>query len=235
MRSKQKRIGFIIPSVNVIFEDDLRRYLPSGVSGHIARWRTPKDHDEAAEALSLIPGVAAELADAGVDAIAFACTAASVVGGTLVREAILSDITGTTGIPSLTTADGVYAAFEALAMRRILFLSPFDQAYNREEVEAFRCSGLDVIGSAALDLTTADECAALHPSELIDWVMASDDIAADGVFLNCANVRGMEAIEAIEAKTGRPAVSSNQAVIWCALRRFAPSFNISEAGSLFRK
>jgi maleate cis-trans isomerase len=42
---------------------------------------------------------------------------------------------------------------------------------------------------------------------------------ADGYFLSCTNTTQIEAIEELEAALGKPVVSSNQAVLWGAVRR----------------
>ena len=42
---------------------------------------------------------------------------------------------------------------------------------------------------------------------------------ADGYFLSCTNTTQIEAIEELEAALGKPVVSSNQAVLWGAVKR----------------
>ena len=42
---------------------------------------------------------------------------------------------------------------------------------------------------------------------------------ADGYFLSCTNTTQIEAIETIERETGKPAINSNQATLWAAIRR----------------
>jgi maleate isomerase len=57
------------------------------------------------------------------------------------------------------------------------------------------------------------------------WVRATLDNAragADGYFLSCTNTTQIEAIEELEAALGKPVVSSNQAVLWGALKRLKP-------------
>jgi maleate cis-trans isomerase len=54
------------------------------------------------------------------------------------------------------------------------------------------------------------------------WVRTTLDNArdeADGYFLSCTNTTQIEAIEELEATLGKPVVSSNQAVLWGAIKR----------------
>ena len=41
---------------------------------------------------------------------------------------------------------------------------------------------------------------------------------ADGIFISCTNFRTIEIIEQLEADTGKPVVTSNQASMWIALK-----------------
>ena len=54
------------------------------------------------------------------------------------------------------------------------------------------------------------------------WVETTLDHArdeADGYFLSCTNTTQIEAIEELEGALGKPVVSSNQAVLWGAVKR----------------
>ena len=61
---------------------------------------------------------------------------------------------------------------------------------------------------------------------------------ADGFFLSCTNTTQIEAIETIERETGKPAVNSNQAVLWACLKRIGGAdgvLRIPGVGRLFRQ
>jgi maleate cis-trans isomerase len=233
MINRKRRVGFIIPSVNVVFEDDVRRFMPATIGAHIARWRTQKSHEESKAALKDLPRISAELCEASLDMIAFACTAGSVVGGTEASHRIIGAIESACGLSAITTGSALSEAFAALNMKKIIFLGPFDSNYTRPEVEGLESFGITVVRSATLGLNGAEECAALTRDQLIDWACSVDNSSADGLFLSCANVRGFEVVDAIERKIGKPVVSSNQAVFWSTLKRIAPESKIAGGGSLF--
>ena len=56
---------------------------------------------------------------------------------------------------------------------------------------------------------------------------------ADAYFISCTAVRSAEVIEEIEALVGRPVITSNQAMVWYALRKNAIANNQPGFGSLF--
>ena len=55
---------------------------------------------------------------------------------------------------------------------------------------------------------------------------------ADALLCSCTAWRSVEAIAAIEARTGKPAVSSNQSTIWTALRALGITRPITGFGRL---
>jgi maleate cis-trans isomerase len=55
---------------------------------------------------------------------------------------------------------------------------------------------------------------------------------ADALLCSCTAWRSVEAIAAIEARTGKPAVSSNQSTIWTALRALGITRPIAGFGRL---
>jgi maleate cis-trans isomerase len=57
---------------------------------------------------------------------------------------------------------------------------------------------------------------------------------ADGIFISCGNLRTFEAIELLEADTGLPVVTSNQAGLWHALRLAGISERLPNLGRLLR-
>jgi maleate cis-trans isomerase len=59
-------------------------------------------------------------------------------------------------------------------------------------------------------------------------------VPADGFFLSCTNTTQIEAIEAIERETGKPAINSNQATLWAALKRVPALGLVPRIGGLGR-
>ena len=65
------RLGFILPSINVVLEQETTKILPPGISGHFARARTSDDtYDELIRMGKEAPK-AGRTQDAEADAIAY--------------------------------------------------------------------------------------------------------------------------------------------------------------------
>lgn len=214
-----KRIGLVIPSLNVVVEDDLRRELPADVGFHVTRLRLRKTDGRVTQAALLEAGKEAVerstlLSDAGMHAIAFNCTGASLSDGPEGARRLRDDIAAATGTPSTTTILAVVRAMRASALRRIVHVCPFTAEFGADEAAFLRAQGFELVASRGLDFTDARLAAKLTPAEICDIAARLDQPDADGLFLACANVRAMEAARDLQQRLRKPVVTSNQAVIW---------------------
>jgi maleate isomerase len=214
-----KRIGLIVPSLNVVVEDDFRREVPSDVGLHFSRLRLGKSHGRVTQAALLDAGRdavqnASLLADAGVDAIAFNCTGASLVQGPESARKLRDEIAAASGTPATTTILSVVRVLRASGLRRIVHLCPFTPEFGADEAAFLRAEGFELINSCGLNFTDARLAAKLTPQDIAGIVAPLDHADADGLFLACANVRAIEAIAPLQTQLGKPVVTSNQAVLW---------------------
>lgn len=214
-----KRVGLIIPSLNVIVEDDLRRELPADVGYHIGRLRLRKTAGRVTQQALLEAGTesieqSTLLSDAGVNAIAFNCTGASLSDGPEGATKLREQITNATNTPSTTTILAVVRALRASGLRRIVHACPFTAEFGADEAAFLRASGFEIVESRGLNFTDARLAAKLTPREIFDIAVGLDRPGADGLFLACANIRAMEATADLQAKLKKPVVTSNQAVLW---------------------
>ena len=212
-----KRVGLIIPSLNVVVEDDMRRELPADVGLHIGRLRLARGRVTQADLLRAGREAVEQstlLADAGMDAIAFNCTGASLSDGPEGARRLRDEIAAATGTPSTTTILSVVRALRASGLRRIVHVCPFTAEFGADEAAFLRAEGFDVVASRGLNFTDARLAARLTPREICDIAARLDDPGAEGLFLACANVRAMEATAELQRCLGKPVVTSNQAVLW---------------------
>jgi maleate cis-trans isomerase len=192
--------------------------LPTGVSALITRLALRGSSE--AELRRMEAGVEAAaglLADAQVDRIVFHCTAVTTFSPEA-GPAIRQRITAATGIPGLVTSDALAAAFQALRMRRVVLLSPYVAPVHQREIAYLQYLGLEVVGEAALGIDTNDAMARLSPTQLEKWAITQLNNRADGYFLSCTALRTAELIAPLEQRLGRPVLTSNQVMVWHALR-----------------
>lgn len=216
---RRLRLGLLIPSGNVICEPQLQAMLPEGVSLHVTR--LPLVGSSRAELLGMAEGIepaARLLGDACVDLIAFHCTAVSTFAPDMAAN-IIGRIEAATGIRAIATADALVAAFAFLGVRRLVMVTPYAEAINEREIAFLGHHGIEVLRAEGLGLDTNTEMARVEPAEWQRLVLANRDERTDAYFISCTAIRTAETIEPLEGATGRPVVTSNQAMLWHALRK----------------
>jgi maleate isomerase len=229
-----KRVGIILPSVNTVLEDDLRRFLPRTIGAHVARVRLlTTAREDLLRVVEETPKAAALLGDAGVDAIAFACTGGSLIGGAGSSETIVRRITEATDTPATTTTLALFAAFQALGIRTLALCSPFDDSFNDAEAAFLTDAGFPVVSKAGLGINDPRLCADVTQDQIADLAATACIAQADAIFLSCANVRGFDAVEMLERRFSKPVVTSNQVVLWALLGLASVPTRITGGGRLF--
>ena len=211
------RIGLIIPSINSLSEPQFNRFAPPGLGVHVTRarvageWKRPLDEMAGEIALA-----ASLLADCGPDLIVFHCTDTSMTAGPQGEERLLSLIREASGIEAVATSRLVLEALRALAIDKVVVVSPYRT--NDNVIRYLRASGVEVVHDVALGLT-GREFVTVTPQRWADMARENDRREANGIFLSCTNTTQIEAIGEIEDMLGKPVVNSNQAVLWGCVNR----------------
>jgi maleate isomerase len=210
------KFGLILPSVNTICEPQIAAMLPPGVSFHTSRLHLVGDANLLGM-LERLEDATALLADAHPDRIVFHCTAVSTYSPEIVGE-ITARMAAVTPIPVVITSEAIVAALRALDAAKIVMITPYPQATNDREVRFLAHHGVTVLRERGLGCQTGREMMAIEPEQWYDETMKLRRDDAEAYFISCTAVRSAEVIEALERDLGRPVITSNQAMLWGALR-----------------
>jgi maleate isomerase len=230
----EARIGLIIPSANSLTEPQFHRYLPSGVSAHVARLRMAGKFRKPLEELkpSLVEAAEA-LSDVRPALVVFHCTANSMDKGLAHEAAIVEIVEKASGFPTISTAQAITGAFDHVGIKKLVLISPYVKATNEHELKYLAEAGYTVVHELGLGLES-HAYAKVTPEEWKKVVKENARDDADGYFLSCTNTRMIEAIEDLERELGKPVVSSNQAVLWTCLNRLGIRHSGEKLGRLFQ-
>ena len=235
------RVGAIVPSTNRNLEPDFCLLAPPGVSMHFARQggedegRIPNSEEMQAYARQPLEPPVRALRAAQVDVIAFGCTSATLSGGAAFDRRLGSEIVRLSGRPSVTASAALLEALAALGLSRVAFVSPYVRELHERGISFLRECGVEVSGDAnpsrALDSYEQE----MDPESVYEMALRADDARAEGLVLSCTEMRSVEAIEAIEESTGKPVVTSNQALVRaCLVRVGINPWEAEGGGRLFR-
>jgi maleate isomerase len=230
------RIGLMIASENAVAEEEFHRYRPKDIEICLTRARISAPHRNGKPFETLLGEVenaAIRLNDAKCQVIGVHCTGASMSGGIDGDTEFIKRIKACVGKPATTAAIGVTAALRTFGARKIVFMTKLDDAVRDYEGAYLRGAGFEIVGGRGAGAPN-DICHALPSDFWYDATMANRHPEADAYFITCTNVRAMGAIERLEEDLGRPVISSNQALLWHALRTAGVKDPIDGLGSLFR-
>jgi maleate isomerase len=226
------KLGMMLPSSNTIAEPQIAAMLPPGVSLHTTRLRL-RSGREALGMLERLEEGAQLMADAAVDRLIFHCTAVSMHAPEIPAE-ITRRVAAITAIPLTITSEAIVDALRTLGARNIVLMTPYDQATNDREVRFLAHHGITVLRERGLGIDGGVEMAAVEPQQWFDETVALRDPAADAYFISCTTIRSADVIDALEDALGKPVLTSNQAMLWRALRDAGINDRISGFGRLLR-
>ena len=232
------RLGVIVPSVNIVAEEWYPRVLPDGVSVHFARMLIAEGASmEKIIQMDREDGVRAirQISSCRPHAVAYGCTASSIVQGHAFDERLRGEIRHIAGVPATTATDSIFAACRALVLRRVTAISPYTEAVDTAEHRFFAEGGIETVAGAHLGITEGFRLAEPEPEAILDLALRTWDPQSDGMIAACLNFRSHPIIEALEARIGKPVVTSTQAVLWRLLRLAGVETPIHGFGRLLRE
>lgn len=229
-----KRIGMLYPSSG-ISELEIEKLLPKGVSLHVTRIRMREPTLQELEHMAdSVEEAASLLVDARVDIIAFACTAASLIGGKGYDQKIAGRIAQATGLPATTTTSAVIAALRTLGIERLILVTPYNELITKKEKDFLEEEGFQVLSYQGLGLNDAYQQYETNPGRWYELVKEMDQRQSDGAFISCGGIRVLDVVDHLEMNLGKPVVTSNQALVWHCLRIMGIQKPIPGYGRLLR-
>lgn len=218
--SDVRRIGLIVLSTDLTVEGDVVRMSPGDeVVFHATR--VPFHNPVTVESLhalrqELVDAAKLLLPDVRLDAIAFACTAASALLGQDTIQSLLQQVKP--GTPVTTPMRATIEGFVALGIKKPSILAPYPYAVSRAMADHFEQHGYPIVSLTHLGIEDDREIARIESDRLVAAAIETARNECDGLFIPCTATPALRLIEAIEQTVHKPVICSNQAMIWHSLR-----------------
>ena len=155
-------------------------------------------------------------------------------GGIEKEKEVISAIERVTGKPAASTASSLMDAFDALGVKRLVFISETLQEGHDKKMAFLKDAGLEIVSDKAMGLAGSDVYCSTPSSYWYENVKALRNDQAEAYFVSCANIHSINIIEDLEDVLGRPVITSNQSALWSALRIAGVKDDISSLGRLFQ-
>lgn len=218
-----------------MLEHEWPRWIPDDILFPVARVRmTSPDAEGYAQMADDAPAAAHDLATAGVDLVAYACTLGSLFAGSEAEDALIASLQLASGKPAISLAATSVLALRTVGAGRIAIMTPYADAQNQWVADYAVIAGFEVAGfiPTPLDIRTVGS---MPPAEVAE--VAIRGLAqlpeADALWIPCTAIQTMDMIASLESITNLPVVSGTQALLWHSLQLLGTADRITNAGCLF--
>lgn len=231
------KIGLLVPAGNRVIIPEFYRIAPSGVAFFETRMIVQGSWISEESNFSMIGNARRgleELKICNVDVAVLACTATSFLKGREWDRAFVTEGEKEMGIPVTTTTLSLLEALRSLKAERVAIASPWAPDINSRAEKYFEESGIQVVHafSDPIDRIHVND---QEPEFAYALALKADVQAAQAVCIFATDLRSIEILPALENILGKPVISSNQAILFNALRLLRNDQPITGFGSLLER
>ncbi len=238
MFGSRGRIGLIVPMDNVVIEPELYSLGLPDISFHSVRLTTKERRRMPDQAVALSP----VFVETGVDLIVYACAETSFLGDSDDHQRVCNEIEGVTGKPCISAVGAMVEALQALEVERISLVTPYTAVRTQVMRECLNRYGFQTIHSVQRDFNedqteTREWYYTNRQQAEVAYAMAveADRPEAQAVLISATNFRSLSMIPTLEQDLGKPVVTTNQAIVWAALRRLGLTEPVQGLGQLLQR
>lgn len=239
------RIGFITPSPgheNNAYEFYLM--APEGVTICMTSLRVMAlTQEQYSGAVARMEAAVAEMVSRKVDAMVQAGVPLTVTQGWDFHNKLTAQVAGLTKIPFATDIGACIKAMEALGMKQVVMVTPFDGAMHDQLARYVADAGIRVMAAHSIRPPEAPEISRHYDVSTVPLAVPYQAAkalfrstpGADGIWITGALMPSVGAIEPLEEDLGVPVVTSMQAMTWAGLSLAGVKAEITGYGRLFQR
>jgi maleate isomerase len=245
-RKSRYRIGLIVPSSNVTMETELPEMFrrrcavaPETFTFHSSRVRMRNVTPGELERMTADSDrCVVELADAGVDVMAYACLVAVMCQGSgchAPTEDRLAKVAAENGRPApvVTSAGSLLRGLKALRATRIALIAPYPKPLTERVIQYMNEAGVQIVRSVNLEIEDNLKVGAHDPARLLEIAKGLDVSGVEAVVLSaCVQMPSLAVIDTAEAHLSRPVLSASVATAYDILVRLGLDPVVPGAGAL---
>ncbi|MGW6172155.1 maleate cis-trans isomerase family protein [Arthrobacter sp. NPDC055138] len=241
------RAGLIVPSSNTTMETEIPAILrgreqthPERFSFHSSRMRMKHVTPEELTAMDRDSlRCAAELADARVDVMAYACLVAIMAQGqgyhrdSQKKLAEVAEDESGYRIPVVSSAGALVEALHHLKARKIAVIAPYMKDLTATVCDYIGGEGIEVIDSISLEVPDNLEVGRLDPQQLIELSKRVNTVGADALVLSaCVQMPSLPVLDVVQQNFDIPVLSAASATVWRILTDLGLEAVAPRAGAL---
>lgn len=220
------RMALVVPSTNVVAESDMWMAAPDGVTFHTGRLRITEPDLSTNEAfLAFLDQIKASLGPTVEDVITcepdllvMGMSSETFWGGAEGNAAFTEDLRQKSGLEVATGADACKQAMDAVGVRRLAILTPYQPVGDEQVIKYFSDIDTEVVRIKGLRAANCTAPAKVTSEEVRDLFDELDGDDVDAVVQVGTNLSAIREADAAEKRLGKPVIAINAAILWTALR-----------------
>jgi maleate isomerase len=241
------RVGLIVPSSNTTMETEIpamlaarARIRPETFTFHSSRMRMKQVTPEELTAMDCdSQRCAAELSDARVDVMAYACLVAIMAQGrgyhhdSQNRLTMVAATESGNPIPVVSSAGALVDALHHLGARKVAVLAPYLKPLTATVCAYIEAEGVSVVDSISLEVADNVAVGRLDPAGLVEFAQQVDTSQADVLVLSaCVQMPSLPVLDEVQRRFDIPVISAASATVWSTLRQLNLDPVVPGAGAL---
>ncbi len=216
------RIGLIVPSSNTTMETELPELFRwrSETTGERFTWHSARAQmkrvtaEELDRMVQASDGAAQSLADAPIDAIAYACLVAVMCRGLGAHRAVEAQLEralqdAPRQPPIVSSAGALIDTLGQLAVKRVALVTPYMRPLADQVADYIRSEGFDVSETVALEVADNVSVGQLDPEGLVEIASSLTLDGIDAIVLSaCVQMPSLPVVQRVEDLLGVPVVTA---------------------------
>ena len=239
----RQKFAVLIPSTNTSVQPEFDDMRPPGVTNHISRIRIPNIplHNDAdfERLIALIAATQDEAVDSAMscepDRLVLGISAETFWDGLNASRKLKAQLHEHTGLPVSMGSEACEAAFQALRMKKIAVITPYQPVGDRNVTRFFEEAGFEVKRIKGLCCESPVKIAHVSETQLRDALLELDGDDIDGLVQVGTNLAMARLAGQAEIWLKKPVVAINTAIYWHALRGAGITDRMSGFGSLLEQ
>ncbi len=235
MPEPRHKIGLIVPANNTVIEPELWSLSLPDVAFYATRIMAKGNLTGAAvlQMEETVDRAVDELVATGVDVIVYADMVTTFIMDRNWNEIRTAEIADRAAIPCVSAWTALRDALERLNITRFAVGTPYPADIHDLVSDYFTDKGYVITADATLDVLSMREVAKVKPGLIVRVARSISPAPAEAVVFLATDLHTFDILDQMENELALPVLSSNQTILWAALKTIEYSGEANGPGRLF--
>lgn len=219
------KLGFIVPANNTVMEPELYSVVPRGVSLHFTKLDLRQTDEEQVD-----KAAAVKLLERGrVDVIAYACMSGSLMTSNDWEFTTFKQ----TNIKTITAATALSEGIRTVNVKNVAIVTHYPESRLVPVLEWFKEHGFSVVAVETAGVLDPRAVSDISTDVVSQLARKANKKEVEALCLLATDLPTFPIIQQLEDALGKPVISSNQSILWKAMRLSGVTEPLQSLGSLF--